>query len=428
MNLRSPKLFLFLTVLIDLLGIGIVLPLMPYYLKIVEQSSIPWLAANRAIIVGALMASFALMQFLFTPVLGALSDRYGRRPILLISVLGSGLSYVLFGFAEYLSFLGVEIVLAILFIGRMLSGITGASISTAQAYIADTTTPEERTKGMGMIGAAFGLGFMLGPALGGLLSMISLEAPAFVAAGLAFANVIFGYFKLPESLPPERRTVTPMREMNPVSRLSALLRRSSIRPLLISIFLLNMAFSGLQSNFAVFSDVRFGFGPLDNALIFTLVGLLAVVMQGFLIRRLVLAFGETRLAIAGMTTMACAFIAVALAPEAWMLFPAVGAIAIGDGMATPALTGLISRRVDAHEQGATLGGAQGLISLTRIAAPILAGMTFDLINVSAPYYLGGALIVMAVAVVGSALLPALRSGVGHDQPQGAVMIGSAKAE
>jgi len=428
MNLRSPKLFLFLTVLIDLLGIGIVLPLMPYYLKIVEQSSIPWLAANRAIIVGALMASFALMQFLFTPVLGALSDRYGRRPILLISVLGSGLSYVLFGFAEYLSFLGVEIVLAILFIGRMLSGITGASISTAQAYIADTTTPEERTKGMGMIGAAFGLGFMLGPALGGLLSTISLEAPAFVAAGLAFANVIFGYFKLPESLPPERRTVTPMRGMNPVSRLSALLRRSSIRPLLIGIFLLNMAFSGLQSNFAVFSDVRFGFGPLDNALIFTLVGLLAVVMQGFLIRRLVLAFGETRLAIAGMTMMAGAFIAVALAPEAWMLFPAVGAIAIGDGMATPALTGLISRRVDAHEQGATLGGAQGLISLTRIAAPILAGMTFDLINVSAPYYLGGALIVMAVAVVGSALLPALRSGVGHDQPQGAVMIGSAKAE
>jgi DHA1 family tetracycline resistance protein-like MFS transporter len=428
MNLRSPKLFLFLTVLIDLLGIGIVLPLMPYYLKIVEQSSIPWLAANRAIIVGALMASFALMQFLFTPVLGALSDRYGRRPILLISVLGSGLSYVLFGFAEYLSFLGVETVLAILFIGRMLSGITGASISTAQAYIADTTTPEERTKGMGMIGAAFGLGFMLGPALGGLLSTISLEAPAFVAAGLAFANVIFGYFKLPESLPPERRMVTPMRGMNPVSRLSALLRRSSIRPLLIGIFLLNMAFSGLQSNFAVFSDVRFGFGPLDNALIFTLVGLLAVVMQGFLIRRLVLAFGETRLAIAGMTMMAGAFIAVALAPEAWMLFPAVGAIALGDGMATPALTGLISRRVDAHEQGATLGGTQGLISLTRIAAPILAGTTFDLINVSAPYYLGGALIAVAVAVVGSALLPALRSGVGHDQPQGAVMIGSAKAE
>jgi len=142
----------------------------------------------------------------------------------------------------------------------------------------------------------------------------------------------------------------------------------------------------------------------------------------------VLAFGETRLAIAGMTMMAGAFIAVALAPEAWMLFPAVGAIAIGDGMATPALTGLISRRVDAHEQGATLGGTQGLISLTRIAAPILAGTTFDLINVSAPYYLGGALIAVAVAVVGSALLPALRSGVGHDQPQGAVMIGSAKAE
>lgn len=421
MKPRSPTLFLFLTVLIDLLGVGIVLPLMPYYVKIVEQSSISWLADNRAIVVGALMASFALMQFLFAPMLGALSDRYGRRPILLISLLGSALSYVLFGVAEYLSFLGVETVLGILFLGRILSGITGASISTAQAYIADVTTPENRAKGMGMIGAAFGLGFMLGPALGGLLSTISLAAPAFFAAFLALANVIFGYFNLPESLPPERRTVAPVRGVNPLARVSALLQRPSIQPLLIGVFLLNLAFASLQSNFAVFSDVRFGFGPLDNALIFTLVGMIAVLMQGVLIRRLVLAFGEARLVVMGMTLMAIGFVAIAFVPEAWMLFPAVGVVAIGSGMATPSLTSLISRRVAAHEQGTTLGGTQAITSLTMIAGPIFAGVTFDSIDAGAPYYLGGILIAAAVAVVGSALLPAIRQKV--EQSQAHVVIG-----
>lgn len=421
MKQRSPMLFLFLTVLIDLLGVGIVLPLMPYYVKIVEQSSIPWLADNRAIVVGALTASFALMQFLFAPMLGALSDRYGRRPILLVSLLGSALSYALFGVAEYLSFLGVETVLAILFLGRILSGITGASISTAQAYIADVTTPENRAKGMGMIGAAFGLGFMLGPALGGLLSTISLAAPAFFAALLALANVVFGYFNLPESLPPERRTVAPVRGVNPLARVNALLQRPSIQPLLIGVFLLNLAFASLQSNFAVFSDVRFGFGPLDNALIFTLVGLLAVLMQGILIRRLVLAFGEARLAIVGMTLMAIGFVAIAFVPEAWMLFPVVGVVAIGSGMATPSLTSLISRRVAAHEQGTTLGGTQAITSLTMIAGPMFAGVAFDSIDAGAPYYLGGVLIAAAVAVVSSALLPAIRQEV--EQPQGSVVIG-----
>ncbi len=426
MKSRSPMLFIFLTVLIDLLGVGILLPLLPYYVKIVEQSSIPWLADNRAIVVGALTASFALMQFLFAPVFGALSDRYGRRPVLLISLLGTGIAYILFGLAEYLSFLGVETVLAVLFLARILSGIAGATIPTAQAYIADVTTPENRAKGLGMIGAAFGLGFMLGPALGGFLSTISLETPAFVAAGLALANVLFGYFNLPESLPPERRVTTPVRAINPFSRVSALLQRPSIQPLLIGIFLLNLAFAGLQSNFAVFSDVRFGFGPLDNALIFTLVGFLAVLMQGILIRRLVLAFGEARLAVTGMILMSVGFVAIAFVPVAWMLFPVIGVVAIGSGMATPSLTSLISRRVAAHEQGSTLGGTQALTSLTMIAGPMFAGFTFDNIDTGAPYYLGGILIMLAAAVIGSALAPALRQPV--EQPQGSALIGRMETE
>ncbi len=426
MKQRSPMLFLFLTVLIDLLGVGIVLPLMPYYAKIVEQSSVPWLADNRAMVVGALTASFALMQFLCAPLLGALSDRFGRRPVLLISLLGTGVSYIVFGLADRLLFLGVEPVLAMLFLARILDGVTGANISTAQAYVADVTPPDQRAKGMGMIGAAFGLGFMIGPALGGLLSTISLATPAFVAAGLALANVVFGYFNLPESLPPERRQHTAPGAINPVGRLSGMLRRPALRPLLLGVFLLNLAFASLQSNFAVFSDVRFGFGPLDNALVFALVGLLAVLMQGVLIRRLVLAFGEVRLAIAGMALMAVAFVAVAFVPQAWMLYPVIGAMSIGSGMATPSLTSLISRRVASHEQGATLGGTQALTSLTMIAGPIFAGITFDAINAGAPYYLGGMLIAVAALLVGSALLPATRRGA--EQPQGSVVIGRMEME
>lgn len=426
MKPRSPMLFLFFTVLIDLLGVGIVLPLMPYYVKIVEQSSIPWLADNRAIVVGALVASFALMQFLCAPALGALSDRFGRRPVLLLSMFGTGISYIIFGMAERLLFLGIEPVLAMLFVARIMDGITGANISTAQAYVADVTTAADRAKGMGMIGAAFGLGFMLGPALGGVLSTVSLELPAFTAAGLALANVVFGYFYLPESLPPERRIKTPLREMNPLTRLNGMVRRASIRPLLLGIFLLNLAFASLQSNFAVFSDVRFGFGPLDNALVFALVGLLAVLMQGILIRRLVLAFGEARLAIAGMALMAVAFVAVAFAPQAWMLYPVIGVMSIGSGMATPSLTSLISRRVADHEQGATLGGTQALTSLTMIAGPILAGIMFDMIGIGAPYYVGGILIAAAALVVAAALLPKARSVA--EPVQGGVTLGRMETE
>lgn len=166
MKSRSSLTFIFLTIFIDLLGIGIVLPLLPEYVKIVERSTWPWLAENRALIVGALTASYALMQFLFAPVLGALSDRFGRRPVLLLSLMGTGLSYLVFALTENLTFLGVETVIGLLFLARIVAGIMGASISTAQAYIADVTPPNERARGLGMIGAAFGLGFMLGPALG----------------------------------------------------------------------------------------------------------------------------------------------------------------------------------------------------------------------------------------------------------------------
>lgn len=414
-NQRSPLIFIFLTVFIDLLGVGIVLPLLPFYVKIIEETSPAWIANNHALIVGALTASFSLFQFLFAPVLGALSDRYGRRPVLLLSLTGAGLSYILFGMAESFAPLGAVAVLAVLFVSRIIAGLTGGSISTAQAYIADITTPENRARGLGMIGAAFGLGFMLGPAIGGLLSTVSLSAPAFAAAALTFGNVIFGYFKLPESLPAANRSAT-LASVNPFRRVQAVINRQAIRPLLIGVLLLNLAFAGLQSNFAVFTDSRFGFGPTQIAFVFAFIGLMAVIMQGFLIRRLVPMFGEARLAITGMALMTVGFALIALVPAGWMLFPAVAILSIGSGMATPSLTSLISRRVSPQEQGGVLGGTQALTSLTMIVGPLVAGLLFDAVGPASPYLAGALLIACACAVLFVALRPELTRGPAVAQP------------
>ena len=407
MRQRSPMLFIFFTVLIDLLGIGIVIPVLPYYVKILESSGDPWLVVNRALIVGGLSAIYALMQFVCAPWLGSLSDRYGRRPVLLISLLGTGIGYVIFGFSENLFVISPWLMLGALFASRIIDGVTGANISTAQAYIADITTPENRAKGLGMIGAAFGLGFMLGPALGGVLSTYGLAVPVFVAAALSFINVTFGYFALPESLPVERRT-TVVSSSNPFTRVADVLQNNNIRTLLIGIVLLNLAFSGMQSNFAVYSDRRFGFAAIDNAFIFVAVGLMAVIMQGFLLRMLLPKFGEAKLAMVGMVIMALGFEGLAIAPTGLWLYPAIILLGAGSGMATPSLTSLISRRVDPTAQGATLGGSQALTSLTMVLGPLLAGWLSDFVNVTAPYHAGGLFVGAAAVVIIGVLLPLVR--------------------
>jgi DHA1 family tetracycline resistance protein-like MFS transporter len=322
---------------------------------------------------------------------------------------GAGLSYLLFGMAESFAAYGALTVLAVLFISRIVAGITGASISTAQAYIADITTPENRARGLGMIGAAFGLGFMLGPAIGGLLSNISLSAPAFAAAALAFGNVIFGYFRLPESLPAAERSGRAS-SVNPFTRLRAVLGRETIRPLLLGVLLLNLAFAGLQSNFAVYAEARFGYGPTQIAFIFAFIGLMAVIMQGFLIRRLVPRFGEARLAVTGLALMALAFAMIALAPAGWALYLGTAVLSVGSGLATPSLTSLISRRVSPREQGGVLGGTQALTSLTMVVGPLAAGLLFDSVAPAAPYLTGTLLVAGAAVVLALALRPELGRG------------------
>jgi DHA1 family tetracycline resistance protein-like MFS transporter len=291
-----------------------------------------------------------------------------------------------------------------IFLAIMLDGITGGNLTTAYAYIADITSPKERSRGIGLVGAAFGLGIMVGPALGGLLSRYGLGVPAFVACAIALANVIFGLLVLPESLPPERRAATPSgRALNPFTQLANLFSIAPIRLLLATIFTLNLAFSGLQTNFPLYSQRRFGWDATQNGIFFAYVGICAVLVQGVLFRLVQPRLGEKRLAIGGLVLMAAGLAGMAAAPQAWLLYPLVGMLALGSGLSIPALTGLTSSRVDASAQGRLMGGMQGLLSLTMIIGPMMAGLFFEFVGVASPYWLGSLISGAALALAYASL-------------------------
>jgi MFS transporter, DHA1 family, tetracycline resistance protein len=387
-QLRWPPLaFIFLTVFVDMVGYGLVIPLLPFYAR--EY-------AAGAALVGLLGSLYAATQFVGGPFLGGLSDRTGRRPVLVVCLLGASLAYFVLGLAETLFLLFAAIVLA---------GAAGGTQATAQAYIADSTSPEHRARGLGLIGAAFGLGLMAGPALGGLLSLYSLHAPAFAAAALALANAAFGFFVLPESLGPGLRTPTPLRRLNPLSQLRGVLGIGGIRWFLLAVCLLNLSFAGLLTNFPLFSNARFGWDAPTNAFFFAFVGVCAVLTQGLLIGRLQPRFGEERLLIGGLSVMAVGLGLVAVVPYGPLLYPVVGTLAVGVGLAIPALTALISRRVSGREQGRVMGGLQALISVTLIVGPVVAGLAFDRLGVPAPYWIGALLAALALLAASVALLP-----------------------
>jgi MFS transporter, DHA1 family, tetracycline resistance protein len=381
--------FIFAAVFLDLLGAGLLLPIIPYYVRQFDQD---------ALTVGLLGLSFAAAQFLATPALGLLSDRVGRRPVLIFSVLGSGLAYLVFGLSH---------ALWLLFLARIVDGLSGGNISAAQAYIADVTPPETRAKNMGLIGAAFGLGFIFGPAVGGLLARISLQTPAFVAGGLSLVTAAFGYFVLPESLPPERRRTEKiaLRDLNPAKQVGAVLRRPDLRPSLLGLFALNFALSGLQTNFAVFTLTRFQLGPHENAYIFTFLGIVAALMQGVVVRRLVEWFRDRALALAGLAIMAGGLSLLAFSESLWMVYVAVAATAVGSALATPTLTGIVSRTVSSREQGTILGATQSLNSLTRVFGPVWAGLVFDFAGPGAPYWTAALVVVAAGLLVRAAPEP-----------------------
>jgi DHA1 family tetracycline resistance protein-like MFS transporter len=387
-RLRWPPLaFIFVTVFVDMVGYGLVVPLLPFYAR--EY-------AAGAALVGLLGSLYAAMQFVGGPFLGGLSDRTGRRPVLVVCLLGASLAYLLLGLAETLSLLFAAVVLA---------GAAGGTQATAQAYIADSTSPQDRARGLGLIGAAFGLGLMAGPALGGFLSLFSLQAPAFAAAALALCNAAFGFFVLPESLPRKLRVPTSLRRLNPLAQLRRVLGMRNLRWFLLAVLFLNLSFAGLLTNFPLFSNARFGWDAPANAFFFAFVGVCAVLTQGLLIGRLQPRFGEERLLLGGLCVMAVGLGLVAVVPYGALLYPVVGALAVGVGLAIPALTALVSRRVSDREQGRVMGGLQAVISVTLVVGPVMAGLAFDNLGVPAPYWIGALLAASALLAAARALLP-----------------------
>jgi len=374
----SPLVIIFLTVFIDLLGFGIIIPLLPFYAERFGGS---------AATVGMLSVSFSLAQFVFMPIWGRMSDRYGRRPILLLGLLGSFGSYLLFGLAGSLP---------LLFISRAFAGIAGATVSTAQAFIADTTTVENRAKGMGLVGAAFGLGFIFGPAIGGFLSRWGHAAPPLFASALALANFAAAWFLLPESRPAH----VPLTERRSGSRIAAL-RKALTRPamplLLLVYFLVVAAFSGFETTFALFSERRHGFTEETIGYLFAYVGVVLALVQGGLVGRVVRRFGERRLVPLAILILAVGLALIPVPNSIAGLCVAVGVISLGMGFNNPSLVSLISQASDPEDQGGILGVSQSLASLARIVGPAWGGVLFDQFGPAATYVSSAG--IMAVAAL-----------------------------
>jgi DHA1 family tetracycline resistance protein-like MFS transporter len=358
---RSPLLVIFVTVFIDLVGFGIVIPVLPYYAEGARFGATP-----RE--VGLLFASYSVMQLIFSPVLGRLSDKYGRRPILLISLLGTCLGFLILGFAT---------TLLMLFVGRIIDGISGGNISTAQAYIADITTKENRAKGMGLIGAAFGLGFVFGPAIGGILSRWGTSVPFLFAGGLSLANVILLYFTLPETVTPDHPARVSAASGRGWKQVVEALRQPQLTLVLTIYFLSIVAFSIMTAVFSLFMMFRLGYDPWHSGWIFAFVGIISAVVQGGLIGKLVKRFGEPALVIVGGLLFTVSLFASPFVGPATGLIGilAVGALsAIGNALAGPSLTSLGSKSASAAEQGSVLGVMQSVASLARAVGPTIAAL------------------------------------------------------
>jgi multidrug resistance protein len=376
-----PLIIVFVTVFIDLLGFGIIIPLLPFYAETFGATGFT---------IGLLATSFSLMQFIFAPIWGRVSDRIGRRPIILLGLLGSCLSYLGFGLASTLT---------TLFLARIFAGIAGANIPTAQAVVADLTTPENRAKGMGLVGAAFGLGFIFGPAIGGFLSRYGYAVPAFFASGLSLANFVAAWFLLPETLKPEHRAVE---RMGRIDALRAALARPHLPLLLVIGFLVVAAFSGYESTFALFAERTYGFTASSIGYIFAFVGVILVIVQGALVGRVVKWIGEHHIVPASLALVAAGLLMIPATTSVPALLAASGVMAVGMGFNNPSLMSLISRYSAAEDQGGVMGLTQSLNSLARIIGPMWGGFAFDRLGIGMPY-------ITSAAVMGLAALLAVHA-------------------
>ncbi len=359
---KTALLFIFITILVDVIGIGIIIPIIPDFIMLLTGEG-----NYMAVIYGMwLTTAFAGMQFFFSPVLGEISDQYGRKPILLLSLLGLSIDYLIHAWAPTIAWL---------FIGRFLAGITGASFTVASAYIADISTMEEKAKNFGLIGAAFGLGFIIGPGIGGYFGDIDIRLPFYIAAGLTFANFLFGWFVVPESLIKENRRPINVLKMIPGVSLVALRNYKGVLLLIGAFFLANLAGQALPSVWSYFCIERFDWSPKQIGFSLVVVGLLVAFVQGFLVGRAIEWFGKQKVVTFGFLFWTLGMFLFSQASEPWMLYAFLIPYALG-GVAGPTVQGIISNQVSEKEQGNLQGSITGLISVTAILGQLVFAPVF----------------------------------------------------
>ena len=388
---RATLLFIQATAFLGAVGFGIVGPVLPFLVARFEVDP-----ARTAAAIGWLASSFALCAFQSAPALGALSDRFGRRPVLIVSLLGTVAGYAIYGLAG---------ALWMLFLGRIVDGLTAGNIGTLFAYLGDTTPPEDRGRTFGLVGASFGAGFIVGPAVGALASRLSLEAPFFVAAGVTLANAIFGYFFLPESLPKARRADgIRLEQLNPFSQLAGLFGLPGLRPFLIAGVLFFVAFVSMTTTLALLVKDTLGWGPDTTGLVFVAVGATDILVQGVLLGWLLKRLRERGVTVLGFSLVVGGCVVLALLPlhrSVALLIAGAIAFAGGEGMATASLGALTSNAVGPQAQGRTQGGSQALQSLSSVIVPLGASQLYARVSPGAPYWAGAVSVVLAlVALVG----------------------------
>tara|TARA_R110002124_G_scaffold183735_10_gene351269 strand:- start:8413 stop:9639 length:1227 start_codon:yes stop_codon:yes gene_type:complete len=387
--------FIFITVLIDVIGLGIIIPIIPALIVELTGEGL----SKAAIYGGWLMFVYASTQFLCAPVIGSLSDRFGRRPVLLLSLFGFGIDYILIGFAPTISWL---------FIARFISGITGASITTASAYIADISSPEKRSQNFGLIGAAFGLGFIIGPVIGGLLGQYGTRIPFFAAAGLTLLNVLYGYFILPESLPKENRRKFELKRANPLGSLKQLKSFPGISGLVVVFGLIYLASHATQSTWTYYTMEKFAWDEKMVGISLGVVGFCVAIVQGGLTRVVIPKIGEVKSVYLGLSLYIAGFIGFAFSPTGAIMLAMIIPYSLG-GFAGPSLQGIVSNKVPQNQQGELQGALTSLVSFTAIfGPPMMTGLFGYFTSKAAPFQFPGAPFLMGSILVLVALLYSIR--------------------
>ena len=388
--------FIFITLLIDVIGLAIIIPVFPKLIEGLIHGDI----SDASKMSGLLLVAYAVMQFLCAPLVGNLSDKYGRRPVLLFSLLGFGVDYLFLAFAPTIGWL---------FVGRIIAGITGASFTTASAYIADVSSPEKRAQNFGMIGVAFGLGFILGPVIGGILGKMDTHYPFYAAAALALLNAAYGFFILPESLPKEHRRDLDWKRCNPLGTLLQLKKYPSVINLSVCLFIVYFAGHAVQSVWTFYTMQKFNWNEDVVGYSLGFIGLMIALVQGGLIRIAIPKLGQERSIWIGLMLYAVGMVLFGLANKGWMMFAYMVPYALG-GIAGPALQGIMTNQVPANEQGELQGGLTSLMSLSSIFGPwFMTYIFYYFTNAAAPVYLPGAPYFVAAALMMLSAILAMRS-------------------